>query len=339
MVMPPPEAAGLQHAPWVIEAFTAIMECRRVETDRDVADLVPFRIATLNACRFCYGAWRTVLSVSGFPEARIREVEAMADPASLSRRQRSALAFASDFGLPTPWTGSPLDRRLVEEGFRPAEAAEVGLHAAKGVFLTRLMTLAGAQPYLLEKLGRWWARPLRPFARALLAWTDRAASPSPSGRAPDSGPLGALASRIDGLRAAAVIRDIGDAAIAPGPIPTRARWLVILVIARTLGARSVEDAAAARLHAEGLDTSTVEGVLANLGGSGLDDLERRLVPLARDTASCRGEVVHPRVAALAADLEPAALVDLLGLAATTNALCRLERLAGPAAETTLDREV
>ena len=78
-----------------------------------------------------------------------------------------------------------------------------------------------------------------------------------------------------------------------------------------------------RLAAEGLAPGELDGILANLGSPRLDAREARLVPFARETVRYQPAVIQRRMRELARGLSPEEILEVVGIAALANAVCRM----------------
>jgi alkylhydroperoxidase family enzyme len=102
------------------------------------------------------------------------------------------------------------------------------------------------------------------------------------------------------------------------------------VVARGLGCPETERDAAALLAAEGLDPGTTAQVLTHLAAPDLSPVEAELVPFARETIRYQPSAIQRRLRQLATGLSQEQLVELIGVAAFANLLCRIElALAAP----------
>jgi hypothetical protein len=76
-------------------------------------------------------------------------------------------------------------------------------------------------------------------------------------------------------------------------------------------------------------TAEVEETLAHLGSGSLDALETVIVPFARETIRYRPVQVQRRARDLSGSLDDAQLVELIGVTALANAVCRLSLAVEP----------
>lgn len=137
------------------------------------------------------------------------------------------------------------------------------------------------------------------------------------------GPYAGLVQCLEGLPAALALRGVLDEAWQSPLLPTRAKALVFAVVARGVGCPRSEAEASRLLVAAGMNAAEVEETLAHLGSRSLDALEAMVVPFARETIRYRPVQVQRRARQLAPALAPAQLVELIGITALANAVCRL----------------
>jgi hypothetical protein len=88
----------------------------------------------------------------------------------------------------------------------------------------------------------------------------------------------------------------------------RCKLLMIAVIAR---------------RREGLKESTLAQILSHLDAPELDDIERRLVPFARETIWYEPSAIQRRARLLRDRLSRPQLLEAIGVAALANGLCRM----------------
>jgi len=128
---------------------------------------------------------------------------------------------------------------------------------------------------------------------------------------------------LDGSPAAGVLRRAIDGAWASDVLPRRTKTLMLAVIARALGRAHGEQEARRFLAAEGLPPAELDDILANLGSPRLDAREARLVPFARETVRYQPAAIQRRMRELARGLSPEEFLEVVGIAALANAVCRM----------------
>jgi hypothetical protein len=82
------------------------------------------------------------------------------------------------------------------------------------------------------------------------------------------------------------------------------------------------------LHAAGVPAGDVAQALDHLAAPGLDPREAQLLPFARETVRCTPIDIQQRLRTLAAslDLRVDEILEVVGMAAVGNALCRVSVL-------------
>jgi AhpD family alkylhydroperoxidase len=312
--------------PWVVRANVAFVAAQAalVHIDTDLMELIGLVVSRENSCRYCYAASRAILSVLGYSKARMQRIEENFLTADLSRRDQLALDFArrisSAHPLPKPADRAP----LLEAGWSPGAVNEIAFSSVAIGFLNRLATLAALPTAMLEALpGRWYIRAAQP----LLEWLyrRRRAGGRPETLAPElrAGPFADFVVALDGLPAARMLRTTLDDAWRSGVLSPRAKALVFAVVARGLNCPVSEREARALLAREGLDDGVTDEILATLASPRLDPIEAAVVPFARETIWYQPAQLQRRARALAATLSAEQFVELIGLAALANSVCRL----------------
>ena len=145
-----------------------------------------------------------------------------------------------------------------------------------------------------------------------------------------SGPFSPLILGLDGLPLARALREIVDEAWSSPILTPRTKALIVAVVARGIGAVAAE-AEARRLLAEaGLESSELDEVLAHLASPNLDRVEALCVPFARETVRYRPAQIQRRAKEVRGQLGGPQFLELVGIAALANMLCRLEIVADAA---------
>jgi hypothetical protein len=175
-----------------------------------------------------------------------------------------------------------------------------------------------------ERLSRHWALALlAPIASRYIRRTQRRGTRQPVTPAMRAAPFGAVVGALDPLPAAHAIRGVIDDALASPVLSRRAKLLVFAVVARGLGCAPGEREAAALLEAEGLAADDTQRMLTHLGSPALTPVESATVPFARETIRYQPSAIQRRLRALAGSLAQAEIVELIGVTALANAVCRL----------------
>lgn len=321
----PPAVAYFMDCPWIIRAIVALDEKQFfAHLDRDLVDFVALVVSQDNSCRYCYAATRSVMKLLGIPEARIRRLEEDFLTADISPSQRLALELARRVSHARPLATAADAAPLLAGGYSREAVIELAVLAAFNVFYNRMSTLPALPPESVSAMAdQWWVRFIRPLIARRLR--QRVPQPPSPALAPDGlqGPFAPFITALAGLPAAPRLRGIIDDALASPILPRRAKALVFAVVARGLGCPLSEAEAAQVLMEDGLRPAQVEEVLANLGSPALEPIEAAIVPFARETIWYQPVQIQRRALALRSRLTRPQFVELVGVAALANALCRL----------------
>jgi alkylhydroperoxidase family enzyme len=322
----PEWGARLAAVPWVARTFRRGIDKKIAYMPLDLSDLIHFVVSQDNACRYCYGATRTVLKILGYADAAIDRLERDVELAELTAAEMAALRFARKVSQANPLPGSAELRALVDAGFTEPAVAEIVFTAAISGYGNRVATMFALPPDSFERLlTNPVVRLLRPFLARPFRGKHRAAAPLP---VPNDPPFASLIGRLEGSPTAHAVRDTVDDALRSPVLPPRTKLLLFAVIGRALGSDYVTREMERALAAEGVSHGDLEEVLANLGSPRLDDRERLLVPFARETVRYRSQPLQQRTRELAAHLPTDELLEAVGVTALANSIGRLAVLAG-----------
>ena len=106
-------------------------------------------------------------------------------------------------------------------------------------------------------------------------------------------------------------------------LPRRSKALIFAVVARALGCEASEREAARLVATEGMTGADLDEVLTHLGSPKLDPIEAQIVPFARETVWYTPAPIQRRLRALQETLSTPQLLELTGITAIANQLCRL----------------
>jgi len=322
----------LTPAPWLVRSLVRHSFFREVlvEIDFDLAELVWLAVSLDNSCRYCYDTHRALLRLSGIAEERLRQLEEDGFRAHADPRTR----LAADFGRRLSRFRPPPDAedlaRLREGGFSEDAIREVAFVASLAVAANRVATVAALPPDPAEDLpDRWYVRPFRGLIARWLRGRIRRGRREALPPAAHAGPFEWAVTWFGDLPAARILRESIDDAFASPLLLARSKWWVHAVVARALGCAIAE--AEARRHLtgeEGFTAETFDAVLRHLGAPGLDPVDAVLVPFARETVwYSTGRVQQRARELLVPRLDPAQLVEAIGVVGMANRLCRLGALA------------
>ena len=311
----------LAPSPWLVRALCEIIARPFAHAPLEVVNQVALVVSQENSCRYCYGIQRAVLKIFGQRDEHIDALGRDAQVGELTPAARAAFDLARRLTRANPRPGGGDFEALVRAGFSRPAAAEIVFTAAANAFTNRIGTLLALPP---EPIASFVASPVFRFVRPLLAWRmrPRPRAPEPAPR-PNDGPCAAVVAALDGSPAAGVLRRTIDGAWASDVLPRRTKTLMLAVIARALGCAHGEDEARRFLAAEGLPPAELDDILANLGSPRLDAREARLVPFARETVRYQPAAIQRRMRELARGFSPEEILEVVGIAALANAVCRM----------------
>ncbi len=314
-------------SPWLPRAMLDLMTLRYSHADPGLTRLVALVASYENACRYCYGASRTVLRTEGWSEAEIVRLEHDMQLAELSEDTRAVLEFVRVLTRANPRPARDRVEALVARGYERLAVVEIAATAACWCFGNRVATFLAVPPEdRFEAIpDSFLGKLLRPLiARRLRRRFALVAAPAPIG--PIEVPYGRIVQALDGTPVAAACRDVLAGAFASPVLPRRAKALVFGVVARSLACGVCETESRRVLVAEGLAPAAVDEALDRLASGALDAVESELVKFARDTVRYRPAEIHERTRALCDKIGPALTLEAVGMAALANAVVRLAML-------------
>ena len=317
--------ARVAPVPWFARSWASMLRKPVAHVSPDLCDLVALVVSQDNSCRYCFGAQRAVLRMLGYREAYIARLERDFHVAELSDAEQAALDFARHVSRADPRPSRAELERLARTGFSPPAIAELAYVAAATVFANRAATLLALPPEPFEAMvDKPLMRLMRPLVARRLRTRPRRPEPLPE---PNDGPGAAVVAALDGSPAASVLRAAIDAAWASEVLPRRTKTLMLAVVARALGCARSEAESCLALEREGFGARDVEEILATLASPRLDTREARLVPFARETVRYHRTVpIQRRMREVARGLEPAEVLEAVGVVALANTVCRLSVL-------------
>jgi alkylhydroperoxidase family enzyme len=318
----PPAARYFLDAPWLVRAFATINQVPLLHLSTEMAEMVELVVSQDNSCRYCYTATRNVMKIIGFPEARIRRLEDAFFGADLSQAERGVLDFARCVSRGSPLATCQDGSPLVSAGYSLDAVKEIAFFATASVFFNRVSTLPALPPAEVDLAGRWYVRLLRPLIarRIIRRHVSTQESLTPEQRL---GPFAEFVNALDGLPAASRLRAVLDDAWGTTALSTRVKALVFAVIARGIGCQPGEREAVRLLTAAGMSADHVERALAHLSGPELDPLEQSAAALARESIWYRPAQLQRQARAIRAQFTREQFVELIGITALANAVCRL----------------
>jgi len=284
-----------------------------------------------NSCRYCFAEQRILLRATGMREAKIRRLEQDLATAELNERELLALEFARHLSRSNPLPSSGDRKALVDAGFSEDAVKELSVVAAVHTAANRIVTLPALPPEAMERYpDRWRMKLLGPLFRRVMQSRWKRGRPESLASGSRSGPFSAVILGLDGLPLARALREIVDEAWISPILTPRTKALIVAVVARGIGAAESEAEARHLLAEEGMESAEIEEVLAHLASPKLDRLEALCIPFARETIRYRPAQIQRRAKEVREQLSGPQFLELVGIAALANLLCRLETVADAA---------
>jgi AhpD family alkylhydroperoxidase len=329
----PPGMQGFAECPWIFKFFIGVnfRKAMLAHTSFELADLIGLVVSQDNSCRYCFAEQRILLRASGMSETQIRRLEQDLATAELNERELLALEFARRLSRSNPLPSSGDRKALVDAGFSEDAVKELSVVAAVLVAANRIVTLPALPPEAMERYpDRWRMKLLGPLVRRVMQSRWKRGRPESLAAGLKSGPFSTLILGFDGLPLARALREIVDEAWNSPILTPRTKALIVAVIARGIGAAESEAEARRLLAEEGMESAEIGEVLAHLTSPDLDRIEALCVPFARETIRYRPAQIQRRAKEVREQLSGPQFLELVGIAALANMLCRLETVADAA---------
>ncbi len=296
----------------------------RVFLEPDLADEVGLVVSQDNSCRYCFGAQRAFLRILGMKEARIAHLEQDLLTGDFTPRSRAALEFARRVSRSSPLASQEDVEALRKAGFSDAEVSELTGLIGLYLFFNKLSTMLALAPAHVEQLpDSWRARIMRPLLAIRLRRMRKTARRLDLTAEEKTGPFSAVVVGLDGLPMARQLRIVLDGMWSSNAITPRAVPLVFAVIARALGCAASEREATRLLVERGLTVEEVQEILTHLSSPALDEIEREIVPLARETVWYQPAQIQGRCREFRDLVTREQMLEFIGVASLANAICRL----------------
>jgi alkylhydroperoxidase family enzyme len=288
--------------------------------------LISMVVAMDNSCRYCYGAFRSMLKIMGYSEGVLRKLEESLAVNRLTRKERAALEFARKISHSPPRPSDSDLRELMAAGFSPIEIAEIAYLAGINACGNRLATLLALPPDPMEEVAaNWFTKLKRPFSRkdfwALLSPVRSVPYPADS-----AGPGVGIVEALKGSPAGAALATVLSGAWHSGITSRRVKALIFAVVARGLGCEACEADAAEALRHENWTDAEIKHLLTYLTSDKLDAFELRVLRFARETVRYQTRRVQELAQSFATGLKRDVLLEIIGLVAYANGLARMSIL-------------
>lgn len=162
---------------WAYRPFLFLMNPDLKALDPSLCSQICFVVARDNACRFCYGSFRSFLRVSGYSAAELDRLEGALHLNDADSAERRALEFAirvSQGRLQADPSVAPLQ----QAGYGPTAFREIGGIAVTATLINRVATmLAIPLNEAAESLtSQWHFDVLQPVVQAFLKGWQRYAT-------------------------------------------------------------------------------------------------------------------------------------------------------------------
>jgi alkylhydroperoxidase family enzyme len=294
------------------------------ELDHRTADLIALIVSQENSCRFRDSVQRASLWFQGMDRQRIERIERDLAGAELAPHTVAALEYARSQSRSGPAGAHGAWQRLRGAGVSATMAREIAFTVAINDFSNRLYTLPAIPPLPVERVpDRWFGPLLRPLLNRLLH-SKRVAGRSGAAVAAAPGlPYGRLVAAYAGSPIAGALVRLFDDLWASTVLSARCKLLLFAVVSRGLPCEVCELELAPALQREGLDGAAVAHALARLDTPHLPLHERALLAFARETLWYEPVALQRRTRELRAQLDPAQLIETIGVCALANGLCRM----------------
>jgi alkylhydroperoxidase family enzyme len=311
---------------WMLRADELMHSRVTPSVSVDLAALISLVVAMDSSCRFCYGAFRSMLKIMGYSEGVIRKLEESLAVNALTNKEKMALEFARKVSRSAPRPSEADLQELTAAGYSPIEIAEIAYLAANNATGNRLATLLALPPDPLEEVAaNWFSKLKRPFTqkefRATLS-PVRIPEPPPA----YAGPGARVVEAFEGSPAGAALATVLGGAWESGITSKRVKALVFGVVARGLGCAACESEATESLRHEGWTDAEIEHLMTYLTSGKLEPFELRVLHFARETVRYQTRRVQELAQNFAAGLKREVLVEIVGLVSYANGLARMSIL-------------
>jgi len=291
-----------------------------------LADVATFVATQENACRFCYGALRSAMRLSGYSDERIRDLER--DVQLADGLTREVVSLSRKLARSTPRPVKEELAALQRLGLDYKAVAEIVFLVGFACYSNRIGTFLSLPP------DRKFERAVENPIKRLLLSTAFRFSPMRTRRVGPSTPAdadGAFAPIVRALPeapSAAWFAGLLRTCFTAPAIPRRTKLLMLAVIARTLGCPFCEQAACADAIGPGLDQDRFTRILDSLSGPGVSPQDTLLLDWARETVRYEPGTIQKRTRSLAASVSTEVVLEAVATAAVSNTAVRLAMLLG-----------
>lgn len=339
----PSALAYLSPCPWLARSWIDLhpSQLGLVHLDPDLEDLVALAVSQDNSCRYCYAVSRTMLRILGLSDERIMRLNEDLPGSRSGGRSRAALVFAKRMSHADPLPSQMDVLPLREAGYGEEAVNELACLVAVCTYFNRVATFAALPTADLEALPE---KTVVKICRPILAFFVRRRRRRPRGPRPGDtahhpprppadvasaeAPFACAIAPLGDTPAAAALCRVVDAAWRSPLLPARAKALTFAIVGKALGCEQSQLEARRLLAGNGLGRTEVTEILAHLSSPLLDPVEASLVAFARETVWYQPAQIQRKARHLAAAMGQARFLEVAGLAALANAVCRLGAVLG-----------
>ena len=153
---------------WLMEAEQLGGGSRDSQVSRCPCELSSGMVVAMDSsCRHCYGAFRSMLKILGYPEALIRELEESLATNQLTNKEQAALEFARKISRSAPRPSeSDLRELTAGEAIRNSRSPRSPILPASMPAETGWRRCSPCRPSPLEEIdANWFDKLKRPFTR------------------------------------------------------------------------------------------------------------------------------------------------------------------------------
>lgn len=318
--------------PWAYRPFLFLMNPALEAIDRRLCAQICFVVSRDNACRFCYGSFRTALRVAGYSASELDRLEQNLHLQDSFGPNREALHFALTISRGHFQEG-PSVEALSAAGYNATAIREIAGVATLAGAVNRMGTMLAvpvdeAQEAVTEQ---WYFQMLRSVWDWLLKGWQRLHGPhKPPLQAADcDGPFAAWTERLCGTHVGRVLQAATTAWIdEKRALPLRSKLLMLAVVARGLDDEALSDRVQMLLADQcGVGAEEVETAVNHLRGGAIRPREKALLSLARASILYDAGRIQQTVRSRTTDLSRNKIIDAVATLGLSNALARLHALA------------
>lgn len=325
--MVPFAASYLYSVPWMAQTL-AILQKRELRFISDkLSELIGLVVSMDNSCRYCYGANRAFLKLSGMKEREIRQLEEDINKTNLSEKEKYVLTFAQKISRSDPRPSYQDFKHLERIGFSKNEIIEIVYETTKSLFINRVTTMLALPPDPFESLmSNRWVQLLRPvLSLGMRMFMNRRKSSIPSWT--NEGPGKEIVELLRELPAGYRMRSILDSSWNSMILSKRSKALISYIIAQTLSCEFCGSESVRYLRFEDFSDEDLSKLSKYLTCDRLMETEVVLIDFARDTVRYKPVYIQNKARGLTEHFSNEEVLEICGCAALANWMARLTILS------------